>query len=90
MVDVALAIEYIIEQSLGVSGAQYGGSTTENTEEQYNKLRWNDVRLTKQSWQEILDAWNIRKDIPEPKTEMELMQEKIDDLDSRLIIQENK
>lgn len=90
MVHVALAIEYIIEQGLGVRGAQYNGSTTSNTEEQYNLIKWEDVRLPKPSWQEILDAWEIRKDIPEPKTEMELLEEKLNDLEARLIIEENK
>jgi hypothetical protein len=48
--DVALAIE------LAVPKAKYGGSTTSNTKEQYNALRWEDERK-KPTWEELEQAW---------------------------------
>lgn len=48
--DLALSIEKIY------SAAQYGGSTTANTKEAFDKLRWEDERK-KPTWQEILNAW---------------------------------
>ena len=48
--DLALAIEKL------VPAAKYGGSTTANTKDQYDGLRWEDVRL-KPAWKEILSAW---------------------------------
>jgi len=44
--DVALCIEKL------VPAAKYGGSTTDNTRECYDKLRWEDARK-KPTWEEI-------------------------------------
>lgn len=84
--DVALAIERILIAS------KYFGCTDENTEEQYDKLRWNDKRIPKPTWEEIVIAWNEIKDLPNfgiirEKSELEL---KIDNLESRLKILEKK
>jgi hypothetical protein len=62
MVDVALAIENIL------LGSKYDGSTTDDTEEQYDDLEWKDSRITKPTWVEIVASWNTIKDIPAPKT----------------------
>jgi hypothetical protein len=48
--DVALAIELAVPQ------AKYGGSTTSNTEAQFNSLRWEDERK-KPTWAELEQAW---------------------------------
>lgn len=50
--DLALAIENL------VPSAEYGGSTTANTEEAFNALLWEDER-TKPTWQEIQSAWIV-------------------------------
>ena len=42
-INVALAIDIL------VPAAQYGGSVTANTEQQYNKIRWEDER-TQPTW----------------------------------------
>ncbi len=76
--DVALAIEALV--GLGV---KYFGSTTDNTEEQYNKLQWNDER-PKPLWAELIAKWDEIKDIPAPKDEDEFVQEKMDDHESRI------
>jgi len=82
--DTALTIE-----SLVGFGVKYGGCTEFNTKEEFDKLRWNDVRA-KPTWLELTARWDQIKDIPEPKTEIEIMQEEIEDLKSRLTIQEAK
>ncbi|MCK9324154.1 MAG: hypothetical protein M0P69_01520 [Bacteroidales bacterium] len=46
MFDVALAIEALVPQ------AKYGGSTTSNSKQQYDSLRWEDVRK-KPTWEEL-------------------------------------
>jgi hypothetical protein len=49
--DVAIGIEELIPQ------AKYGGSTFNNTEEEFDNLRWEDVR-PKPTWQQVVDAYN--------------------------------
>ncbi len=49
-IDIALAIEYL------VPSAEYGGSTTANTKEAYEKLRWTDKRK-KPKWSELEKAY---------------------------------
>jgi hypothetical protein len=49
--DLALAIEILVPQ------AKYGGSTTSNTEAQFNSLRWEDERK-KPTWAELGQAWS--------------------------------
>jgi hypothetical protein len=50
--DVALAIETL------VTGAEYFGSTTNNTKDCFDNLDWQDSR-TKPSWKQLQDAWVI-------------------------------
>ena len=88
--DIALAIEHIL------LAAEYFGCTDKNTQEQYEKeINWKDKRISKPTWQEIKASWDEIKDLPnygieiEP-TELELLQDKYDDLKSRLKSIEDK
>ncbi len=47
--DIALCIEKLLP------AAKYGGSTTANTKEAYDKLRWEDER-NKPTWEELQGA----------------------------------
>lgn len=49
--DVALAIEYLVPTAL------YYGSLTDNTEDAYNALTWNDERQ-KPTWLGLQGAWD--------------------------------
>lgn len=82
--DTTLCIEKVV--GLGV---KYSGVTEFNTEEEYNKLIWEDER-PKPKWSELVAKWEEIKDIPEPKTIIELLQEKQQDLESRIEQLENK
>lgn len=48
--DVALAIELIHDK------AQWGGSVTDNTQESFENIRWEDER-PKPTWEELKAAW---------------------------------
>ena len=82
--DIALSIEALVGE-----GVKYGGAFEFNTEEEFNKLRWNDER-PKPKWVDLVAKWQEIKDIPEPKTELELLQDEINSLKSRMTIQETK
>ena len=82
--DTALCIESLIGE-----GVKYGGCTEFNTEEEFNKLRWNDIR-PRPKWVDLVSEWDNIKDIPEPKTELELLQDEINSLKSRMTNQEAK
>ena len=79
VMDTALAIEALV----GI-GIKYGGCTEFNTEEEFNKLRWNDER-PRPKWVDLVDKWNEIKDIPEPKSEMELLREEMEVLKNRIM-----
>ena len=49
-IDVALAIELL------VPAAQWQGSVTDNTEESFNNIRWEDSRK-KPAWADLESAW---------------------------------
>lgn len=53
--DIALAIENLL------LAAKYGGSTTSNTKEQFDALRWEDER-PKPTWSEVVASWEQIKD----------------------------
>jgi hypothetical protein len=76
--DIALAIEHMLY------GAKYSGSVTANTQEQYDELDWQDERIQKPKWEDLLNAWNEIKDVQPPKSEMELLQDKIIELENRI------
>ncbi len=76
--DTVLAIESLVGE-----GVKYGGCTEFNTEEEFNKLRWNDER-PKPKWVDLVAKWEEIKDIPESKTEMELIQEKLIEYETRI------
>jgi hypothetical protein len=58
--DVALGIEALLP------AAQYGGSTTDNTQECFDDLRWEDER-PKPTWKEIQDAYDaLPEDVKHP------------------------
>jgi hypothetical protein len=76
--DVALCIEELVG-----TGAKYFGTTTDNTEECFNELTWNDERL-KPTWEDILVCWESIKDREPPKTELELLNEEINLLKIRI------
>jgi hypothetical protein len=59
--DVALSVEILIP------GAKYGGSTTLNSRDQFESLRWEDDRK-KPTWEQLETAWAEREIIPEKKT----------------------
>ena len=63
--DLALCIEKLVPQ------AEYGGSTTANTKEAYDNLRWEDKRK-KPSWQEILA---VSKEVDDELEELKGLQE---------------
>lgn len=50
--DIAVAISEI------VPSAEYGGSTTANTQESFELLTWNDSR-PKPTWWQIMEAWGL-------------------------------
>lgn len=50
--DVALSIEHLLP------AAEYGGVTQENTQEEYDALRWEDSR-PKPTWAQIEAAWIV-------------------------------
>lgn len=77
--DTALAIEYIQPCS------EYMGVTIENTKEEYDKIIWTDNRIEKPTWKEIEIAWGVRKDIPEPKSEEDLLKDRIEALETRIL-----
>ncbi len=61
MIDIALGIEALLP------AAQYGGSTTDNTKECFDNLRWEDDR-PKPTWKQVQDAYNVLPDdIKNPK-----------------------
>ena len=82
--DTALCIE-----KLAGLGVKYSGCTEFNTEEEFNKLRWNDER-PRPKWSDLMVKWNEIKDIPEPKTEFELLKEKVDLMDLKINVLEKK
>ena len=82
--DTALAIEALVGE-----GVKYGGCTEFNTEEEFDKLRWNDER-PRPKWSDLVAKWEEIKDIPEPKTEMELIQEKNIESETRITELETK
>ena len=68
--DIALCIERLVKS------AKYGGSTTANTKEAYDKLRWEDIRK-KPSWEELVAvSGEIEQDIIKQK-ETEQLEAKI-------------
>ena len=74
--DIALTLVYLIGD-----GCQYGGCTFDNTEDEYNALRWEDERK-KPTWKELKAGWEIIKNIPPTKTKLEL---KIESLEARIL-----
>ena len=59
--DVALGIEALIPS------AEYFGSTTDNTEESFDNLVWNDAR-PKPTWKKVQDAYNaLPEEIKNPE-----------------------
>lgn len=62
--DIALAIERLLY------GAEYFGSTSDNTKESYSKIDWRDTRKPKPTWEELEAAWaevsltTIKPDLP--------------------------
>ena len=44
-----------------IPAAQYGGSLTDNTQEAYDKILWEDTR-TKPSWQDLTSEWPNHED----------------------------
>jgi len=72
--DTALAIEALV----GI-GVKYGGCTEFNTEIEFDNLRWNDIRL-RPKWVDLVAKWNEIKDIPEQKTRIELLEDKINEM----------
>ena len=44
-----------------IPAAQYGGSLTDNTQEAYDKILWEDTR-TKPSWQYLTSEWPYHED----------------------------
>ena len=83
-----MEIDICIEKLVGL-GVKYGGCTNNNTEEEFNNLRWNDAR-PKPKWSDLLAKWDEIKDIPKPKTEVELLREELNDLKLRLNLLEIK
>ena len=77
VMDTALAIESLV----GI-GVKYGGCTEFNTEEEFNKLRWNDER-PRPNWVDLVAKWEEIKDIPKPLT-------KIEELEARLLALEKR
>ena len=73
--DIALCIEKLLP------AAKYGGSTTANTKEAYDKLRWEDERK-KPTWQDILDVWAVIEKEPEVEKETieQLIERKVKEL----------
>lgn len=49
--DIAYAIDGL------VPAAKYGGSLADNSQDSFNKMRWEDERR-KPSWNELLSYWN--------------------------------
>lgn len=74
---------YAIEKLVGL-GVKYGGITIKNTKEEFNNLRWNDKR-PRPKWAELVIKWEETKDIPEPKSELELLQEEMLELKTQII-----
>ena len=72
-IDVALAIDLLVPQ------AEYGGSVTTNTEQQYNKVRWEDER-TQPTWAELEQAWE-EYEPPTPPPSIEERLEMLEDLE---------
>lgn len=54
MIDVALTLDKLLPET------QYGGCFQNNTEEEYNNIRWEDSRQ-KPKWNEIINTWEILK-----------------------------
>lgn len=54
MIDIALTLDYIYPKT------KYGGCFQNNTEEEYNSIRWEDERK-KPLWEEIINTWEILK-----------------------------
>ena len=64
-------------------GVKYGGCTEFNTEEEFNKLRWDDLRA-KPKWVELVAKWEEIKDNPKPKTKLELLEAKVNEMDLKI------
>lgn len=58
--DTAASIENLLPAT------KYGGATSENTEAEYDALRWNDSR-PKPTWAEILASFAIIEDSLKPR-----------------------
>lgn len=76
--DTTLAIEALV--GLGV---KYGGCTEFNTEEEFNNLRWNDER-PRPKWKDLVTKWDEIKDIPEPKTKLEELEDSLKEAIERI------
>ena len=64
--NVVIALDILVPEAI------YGGSVTANTEQQYNKLRWEDDR-PQPAWAELVAAWeNYTPPEPPPSLEERL------------------
>lgn len=75
--DIALVLDRL------TPGANWQGSVTDNTKEAFDKIRWNDPR-TKPTWKEVEAKRPEIESEPEPKSEIELLKERVKALEDRL------
>lgn len=76
--DIALVLDRL------TPGAAYFGSLTDNTKEAFDKIRWHDPR-TKPTWKEMKAKWPDVEAEPEPKSEIELLKERIKTLEDFIL-----
>ena len=63
-------------------GTDWQGSVTDNTKEAFDNIRWNDERM-KPTWKEVQAKWLEIELEPEPKSEIELLKERVEILENR-------
>ena len=78
--DIALVLDRLIP------GGDWQGSVTDNTKEAFDNVRWNDER-PKPSWEEMEAKWPEIEAEPEPKSEIEILKERIKVLEDHRIKQ---
>jgi len=72
--DLALVLNKLLP------AAEYFGSCTDNSEEAYNKLTWNDER-SKPTWEELVIEWaSMEPDLGKEEEQETLIQDKIREL----------
>ena len=82
--DTALAIEALVG-----FGVKYGGCTEFNTEKEFDDLIWEDER-PRPKWSDLLTKWEEIKYIPFEKSELELIKEKVEEMDLKIKELESK